>query len=473
MAFAAGNAQNIGARAQQQDAFGFSDLSDRKFVAHGGFLGVVADGMGGLANGTEASLGAVRAFLAAYTRKSPEEAIPDALSRSLREANGEVLRLAANSAGDELGTTLVAAALHDGVLHWLSVGDSRIYLLHGSELIQLTTDHIYAKDLNAKAAEGRISKDEAENHPERASLTSYLGQAEPKEVDQNRHPLAIAAEDCVVLCSDGLYRSLSEEEIVAAFQEGLQPACDALVAKVLAKRRRQQDNLTIIALKELPKSKGGFGNPGGARPLTVLLAMLIVCVLSAGAGYWYGQSLPENKAPAPAEDIVSKPSRDLGGEKPTSRQPVSKPAQDQSKVPAGASREKPPAPLAPKNKSAGAPASTQEKSPGGGAATPSAPKAPPTNESAPANSDQDAAPATDTQPGAPGQNGNPQPQRNDMASPDKSPNNKDKNSGPPSGPPPSPPARANPGANPGTQNPNQGSGSAQGGGLPWSSEAPS
>jgi len=83
MAFSAGNAQHIGSRSQQQDAFGFSDPAEQEFVAHAGFLGIVADGVGGLTHGSEASQSAVRAFLQAYRLKSPEESIVSALSRCL------------------------------------------------------------------------------------------------------------------------------------------------------------------------------------------------------------------------------------------------------------------------------------------------------------------------------------------------------------------------------------------------------
>src|SRR5271154_3661002 len=130
MRFAAGNAQNIGARPQQQDAFGFSDPSDRAFVTHGGFLGVVADGVGGLTHGSEASQSAVRAFLQAYRLKSPAEPIREALARSLRAANTAVLRVASAPSAEGAGTTLIAAVLHGQSLYWISAGDSRIYLLH-------------------------------------------------------------------------------------------------------------------------------------------------------------------------------------------------------------------------------------------------------------------------------------------------------------------------------------------------------
>ena len=134
MAFAAGNAQHIGARPQQQDAFGFSDPSDRNFVAHGGFLGIVADGVGGLTHGSEASQSAVRAFLQAYQQKSAIESIPAALARALHEANAAVLRVASEPSGEGAGTTLIAAVLHENSLYWISAGDSRIYLLHDGRL---------------------------------------------------------------------------------------------------------------------------------------------------------------------------------------------------------------------------------------------------------------------------------------------------------------------------------------------------
>ena len=94
MQFVPGNAQHVGARNEQQDAFGFSDPGDRKFVAHGGVVGVLADGMGGLECGGEASRVAVRDFLKAYEEKTLEEPVPDALCRALQAANRSVLETA-------------------------------------------------------------------------------------------------------------------------------------------------------------------------------------------------------------------------------------------------------------------------------------------------------------------------------------------------------------------------------------------
>ncbi len=294
MKFVAGNAQHIGARPQQQDSFGFSDPSDPKFVAHAGFLGVVADGMGGLTHGSEASRSAVLAFLSAYKSKSAGEPIPKALARCLSEANTAVLRVAENvPAGEEVGTTLVAAVLHDHALHWVSVGDSRIYLLRGVTLTRLTADHVYARELNRQASEGNISLREAQDHPERAALTSYLGQRELAHVDKNVRPLKVQREDCVMLCSDGFYRALSPEEIVTGFRTTPQKACATLLRQGLAKRRKQQDNLTVIALRRRAR---------GPMPASLKLALaasaILLAALSEDIGYSVGKRFAVPDAPA-------------------------------------------------------------------------------------------------------------------------------------------------------------------------------
>ena len=112
MRYLPGNAQHIGARHSQQDSFGFLDPEDRAFISHGGFLAVVCDGMGGMEHGDAASRTAVKAFLEAYQRKTPDEPIPTALERAVRDANQQVVALANNLGMSEgIGTTLVATAL--------------------------------------------------------------------------------------------------------------------------------------------------------------------------------------------------------------------------------------------------------------------------------------------------------------------------------------------------------------------------
>jgi PPM family protein phosphatase len=335
MRYSAGNAQHIGARQQQQDAFGFSDPGDKSFAEHGGFLGVVADGMGGLTNGSEASGAAVRSFLQAYKLKTATESIADALTRSLQEANRAVLQVAGGGEGG-VGTTLAAAVVHNHSVHWIAAGDSRIYWLHDVILTRLNMEHIYAVKLNRQAAEGKISRAEAKADPERASLTSYLGQPEPELVDHNKRPLTVHPDDCVILCSDGLYRGVGEEEMVSAFHRDLQRGCDFLAHTVLSKQRKEQDNLTIIALKGGASSRSTKRHP--ARTALLALMALLVGSLSGSATYWYlRRPAPVEQKPAarkPAPDLpinvagqpsAAKPDTTGTGPNPSQPQPDTKP----------------------------------------------------------------------------------------------------------------------------------------------------
>ncbi len=304
MRYVPGNAQDVGAREEQQDAFGFSDPGDEAFLAHGGFLGVLADGMGGLQNGGQGSLTAVRAFLDSYRTKLPEESVPDALVRSLYAANRAVLSFAASAnSQNDMGTTLAAAVAVDDSLYWISAGDSRIYLLREGRLTSLTTDHIYANQLDAEVARGDLERAEALNHPERESLTSYLGLEELSEIDRNIRPFPLQPGDRVIMCSDGLYRSLSETEIASTNCGDPQKACEDMVERALANRIPHQDNVTVMALwcepetvtapatVPVPKKRSGLI----ARRVLLYLAVIIILLLS-GAGLWWWLR------PVPAED---------------------------------------------------------------------------------------------------------------------------------------------------------------------------
>lgn len=260
-----GNAQHIGARQQQQDSFGFSDPADEGFAAHGGFLAVVADGMGGLAHGDAASRTAVRSFLQHYKAKTPAETVPQALERSVRAANTDVNTLAGSlNQNGEMGTTLVAAAMLGEELYWVSCGDSAIFLLRDGELTLLNAQHVYARVLDERAARGDISNEEALGDPQREALTSHLGQAEMADLDLSAHPFSLRTGDTLLLASDGLFKTLPEGEIATLAGNGadVQAACERLVTAVMEKQRRGQDNVTVVAL--------GFGEAvAAATPAAV------------------------------------------------------------------------------------------------------------------------------------------------------------------------------------------------------------
>jgi serine/threonine protein phosphatase PrpC len=249
MKFFPGNAQHIGARTEQQDSFGFSDPEDLRFVAHGGVLAVLADGAGGMEHGAAASRTAVQTVLQAYRQKKEHEEIEAALRRSLMEANTAVRALAEQaSLPDNVATTLLAAVLHRDRLHWVSVGDSALYLYRAGSLSLLTESHTYAHELDREARLGHISNAAALQHPDREALTSYVGIRSLREINQSPEPFELKPRDKVLLSSDGLFKTLTTAEIADELGREPQESCDVLIKKTLEKNLKHQDNLTVLCI---------------------------------------------------------------------------------------------------------------------------------------------------------------------------------------------------------------------------------
>lgn len=245
-----GNAQDIGSRTEQQDAFGFSDISDEEFSNKYGVLAVLADGMGGLAGGKEASQLAVQTFLRHYLYSTSSTFIPERLVSALKAANEAVLQFASeNEVEGNIGTTFVATVIFNQQLYWLSVGDSRIYLKQGESLIQLTTDHNYGMELDEKAANGEITLEAAATDHQRESLTSFLGLERLERTDVAIDPIPLHKGDYIILCSDGLYGSLTNHEMIEICSScTTQAAAEKLVEVAVSKNKPYQDNATVALL---------------------------------------------------------------------------------------------------------------------------------------------------------------------------------------------------------------------------------
>lgn len=245
-----GNAQTIGSREEQQDAFGFSDIGDEDFTQEWGVLAVLADGMGGLQGGKEVSHIAVQSFLEQYVQSTELKSIPEKLLSSLETANVAVLEYAReHGLMGRVGTTLVASVIFRNELYWLSVGDSRIYHNNGEVITQLTTEHKYAKELDDMVAQGMLTADEALLDPQRESLTSFIGLEKIEKMDLSMESLPLEKGDSIILCSDGLYGSLSDEEIREVCQYlPTQEAAEELIKLVLTKQMPHQDNATVAIL---------------------------------------------------------------------------------------------------------------------------------------------------------------------------------------------------------------------------------
>jgi len=256
LVYAPGNAQDVGKRDDQQDSFGFSDPRDTTFMAHGGMLAIVADGMGGMAHGAEASRLAVRAFLQQYASKQLGEPITQALGRAVEAADRSVFEFATSvGLARDVGSTLVAAAFTPSGLYWMSVGDSALYLCRDGSLTQLNHPHTLSARLAVLVKRGDMSPEDAAIDPDRDALTSYVGAGAIAEIDSPREGVAVTPGDTVILCSDGLYRALSHEEIsrIAAGADDAQEAADALIASAVARELPHQDNVTVLCVRVTEK----------------------------------------------------------------------------------------------------------------------------------------------------------------------------------------------------------------------------
>jgi protein phosphatase len=238
------------------------------FREHIGRLLLVADGMGGQAAGAEASkLGAeaflegflCRAALLARRGASLEKDLRPILSSSLFEAHRKVLQ--AGNAQPHLsgmGTTLTVAVLMGPTLFVAHVGDSRCYLLRGSKFTRLTHDHTFVQWC---IDHDTMSEDDAKKSQLSHILWNAIGGQSGglvPEVNQYR----VEAGDVVLLCTDGLTRAVSEEEIVQILKgDDLESVAEELVNA--ANQAGGPDNITVLVSRvpdlcgeDLPTTRG-------------------------------------------------------------------------------------------------------------------------------------------------------------------------------------------------------------------------
>lgn len=247
--YSIGNIQNIGKRESQQDSFGISDLSNKALCAEKGIFAVVADGMGGLANGAEVSALVTRSMLNYFASRPFGPDTSQEFLNMLTNANNETNAFLSKNVMGRSGSTVVAVIIKDKKLHWISVGDSRICLVRNGALFQLNREHTYASELDVKAARGEISYEEARSDPQRHALTSYIGMGELEKIDRSLRPVQLAKGDRIILMSDGVFGTLSDEEILSTMHLPPYEASSQLERLILDKDKKGQDNFTAIIIE--------------------------------------------------------------------------------------------------------------------------------------------------------------------------------------------------------------------------------
>lgn len=227
---------------------------------------VLCDGMGGLSGGERASNLAIDCFFRDLKEQWQPSDIPAFLQQEARCLDQEVHSLTdGNGTRLNAGTTIVCVLVIDSHLYWLSVGDSRIYLLRNGQLKCLTAAHNYKTMLQQRLEAGQIDMNYYnEEIRQGEALTSYLGMGGLAMTDVNTTPFLLQEEDILVLCSDGLYKTLSDEQIQALVEESggnLKLAGERLMDTARRWGVRGRDNTTVILLK--PETKNRPGKSGG------------------------------------------------------------------------------------------------------------------------------------------------------------------------------------------------------------------
>jgi PPM family protein phosphatase len=205
-------------------------------------LFAIADGMGGAQAGEVASRLATAALKESAANGGGEKRIADLI----QEANRRVYdRSSSDPNTSGMGTTITVALVEDDHVSFGHVGDSRAYLIRAAQMEQLTEDHSLVNEL---LKTGKLSREEAETHPQRSVITRALG-TDP-DVDVDTFSVRAESGDLFLLCSDGLTDMVSEESILDVVERNRDDIDGALRALVKAANRGGgQDNITVVAFE--------------------------------------------------------------------------------------------------------------------------------------------------------------------------------------------------------------------------------
>ena len=238
------NVQGQGDRERQEDSFALVNPAQGELRDRQGLLALVADGMGGMEDGKAASQWAAERLLQLFQEREGED-IPGWFYRSAHAVSEEVF----HRFGGRSGTTLVAVHIQEERLHWLSVGDSAIFLARNGGAFQLNREHTCLDRLLLQELEREpIDKGRALSDPDAPRLTSFIGIDRLTEVDLSLRPLTLQRGDALLLCSDGISGVLTPPELLECMSPDPEEGAGLLERMVLEKHVLGQDNYTGILI---------------------------------------------------------------------------------------------------------------------------------------------------------------------------------------------------------------------------------
>lgn len=229
-------------RSQNQDSYYLKPVGDDLVIA------MVCDGMGGARAGNVASTLAVETavtYLEGLSQEAMLQAPGEHLIQAALLANAAVYyRAEQDIACRGMGTTMVAVILSERKAHILNIGDSRAYQLGEDGVQKVTRDHSVVEDLVHR---GELTPEEARSHPQKNLITRALG-AEP-EARTDLYDLELKVGEFLLLCSDGLSNTLTDQELLyeVLYGEAPESCCQRMLEIALS--RGAPDNVTAVLIQ--------------------------------------------------------------------------------------------------------------------------------------------------------------------------------------------------------------------------------
>lgn len=232
--------QLLGTRENQQDTIDWIE-NEHEFMA------VLADGIGGMEKGEIASSLAVNEVMLSWEMRGNDNFQVEAYQNA-----DEIVRKMVKEEGlTNAGSTLASVYIKDHLLYLCSVGDSYIFLFRDQELIRLNTSHNYELFLNQMLEHEKITIEEYQaNLYKKSMLISYIGKGDLSLMDYNKKPIELFKHDVLLICSDGLFSAISQEELAQVIKKNANPATinKTLVNMIQIKKSKNQDNTSVITI---------------------------------------------------------------------------------------------------------------------------------------------------------------------------------------------------------------------------------
>ncbi len=228
---------NQGGRSYNEDSVG------SKSVGECGIF-VVADGLGGHQFGKVASECIVDTMIAGWEPENGNRM--EWLITQIAEANRQILALQQEK-NSVLKSTVVALAIDGNKAVWANVGDSRLYYLHGSRIYSCTEDHSVSYK---KYKAGEITREQICQDEDQSCLLRSVGSEDRNEPDVHVCDVPLEAGDAFLLCSDGVWEYLKDEEVLIDVlkAENAKEWAELLLLRIIARIDEENDNLTILTL---------------------------------------------------------------------------------------------------------------------------------------------------------------------------------------------------------------------------------